>query len=102
MLWPQNAEHTPVVSGKGRTDWRHEGETFVYIGLPGYGDGLPKTGKPSWACPFGKPWSILTGLPRHDPKGQWRKRYRDHLVERLQDPVFAGAVLSLHGRNLNS
>jgi hypothetical protein len=96
MNWPQDAEHTPVVSGKGRSDWRHESEYFVYIGLPGYGDGLPKTGEPTWdGAPFGKPWRIVQGAD------DWKPRYWDYLVERIQnEPVFAGAVASLHGKTL--
>jgi len=95
--WPQNQPHTPVTSGKGRSDWRSD-DRFVYIGLPGYGDGLAKTGKPSWEALFGKPWSLV---PKDGVEGSWRKPYRDFLVAKIEnDPIFAGAVLALHGKTL--
>jgi len=98
MEWPQGAAHTPVVSGKGRSDWRSD-DRFVYIGLPGYGDGLPKTGKPSWECPFGKPWTLVQGTDR--ASDGWRWAYRDYLVAKIEnDPCFAGAVAALHGHTL--
>jgi len=97
MLWPQDAEHTPVVSGKGRTDWRSD-ERFVYIGLPGYGDGLAKTGYPVEGAMFGKPWSLV---PKDGDAGAWRTPYRDYLVAKIEsNPIFAGAVLALHGHTL--
>lgn len=107
MDWPQNQPHTPVTSGKGWREWRHDPE-FVYIGLPGYGDGLPKAGHPTWQAPFGKPWECLTEARRLfgddgivEREGLWRHTYRDYLVDKIENnPVFAGAVLALHGKTL--
>lgn len=103
MRWPQGAAHTRVVSGKGSRDWRSD-DRFVYIGLPGYGDGLPKTGEPSWdGAPFGKPWRLANDAKFSEGwwADAWRAKYWEYLVERIEsDPVFAGAVAGLHGKNL--
>lgn len=102
MKWPQGAAHTRVVSGKGWKEWRSD-DRYVYIGLPGYGDGLKMTGEPSWdGAPFGKPWSVLKDCtPEMRQRDAWRGVYWVHLIQRIEnDPVFAGAVAALHGKNL--
>ena len=103
MRWPQGSAHTKVVSGKGWKDWRSD-DRYVYIGLPGYGDGLKMTGEPSWdGAPFGKPWRLANakkGSPEH-LNDAWRAKYWEYLVQRISvEPVFAGAVAALHGKNL--
>jgi hypothetical protein len=98
MDWPQRQAHTPVASGTGWTEWRSD-ERYVYIGLPGYGDGLEKTGRPCEGALFGKPWSLVQGTDK--AKDAWRWAYRDYLVQKVEsNPIFAGAVLALHGKTL--
>jgi Domain of unknown function (DUF4326) len=89
MDWPTGEVHghTTITSVKrAPAMWQTDG-AHVYIGMPGYA--AQTTGY------FGKPWECL-----RDPRG-WRVAYRDYLVHRIEnDPVFAGAVLALHGYTL--
>jgi hypothetical protein len=88
MHWPtpEDYPHTRVRAVFNTPGWADD-PAAVYVGMPGYAGQTEGF--------FGKPWSCLK-----DPRG-WQHAFREYLVHRVQtDPVYAGAVMALHGKTL--
>ena len=88
MRWPTSVDHpdTPVRAVFNTPGWETNPEC-VYIGMPGYAGQA--------AGFFGKPWACLKS-----PLG-WQKAFQEYMVHKVQtDPVYAGAVVALHGKTL--